>query len=279
MNAFYKRKQMKKYTIIPLLTAVTCSFACADEVSIPEEMEHSPKANPHHVSIGPDLFFGRASYQEKMNFQMDYPFLGQEQLPDMHIKSHSQFYTLRAGYDFSPDDAFYAGITALYGLGSANVSIDLLDVYQKMHIDQTVANAETRFGYTFHAAKPFRITPFLGLGAYRFTGDHPWIDFSLAWLYGAVGMRSSYSINSIANIGLNLKAMRSLYMKSRLGSWRETAGPREACTWGYEIGIPITFRLGEASSWDIQVEPYFLKLDTKGRENFFGSRLAIGYNF
>ena len=49
--------------------------------------------------------------------------------------------------------------------------------------------------------------------------------------------------------------------------------------WGGEIGVPLGWHIGTTKRWDIQLEPYFLKLDFSEVQNIYGTRLLFGYRF
>jgi hypothetical protein len=49
--------------------------------------------------------------------------------------------------------------------------------------------------------------------------------------------------------------------------------------WGAEIGVPLAWNIGFTDRWDIQIEPYFLKLDLSSVQNIYGTRCLLGYRF
>ena len=49
--------------------------------------------------------------------------------------------------------------------------------------------------------------------------------------------------------------------------------------WGYEIGLPARWNIDGDNKWSAEVEPYYLKLDTKAANNIYGGRLLMSYQF
>jgi hypothetical protein len=49
--------------------------------------------------------------------------------------------------------------------------------------------------------------------------------------------------------------------------------------WGGEIGLPLVWHVSSRQRWDIQLEPYFLKLNFSEIQNIYGTRLLFGYRF
>lgn len=252
------------------LAITAIALACSSCIHADESTELQEPKKPHRIYFGPDFFFGQASKYEG----------------EFNASKTSQHYTFRLGYDYLQADALYAGVNALYGPGRTAVKVkipseDDVFLYRRARVDGSAANVEGRLGYTAQASQAFRLTPFLGLGFYYFDVTESSVKESAQWLYGALGLRSDYAVNSLLDIGLNLKGMRNFSVRHqvRIKESGQSASFRikGVNSWGYEIGLPLTFHCN--SHWDIQAEPYFMNLNTKNSEKFFGGRLSLGYSF
>ena len=118
----------------------------------------------------------------------------------------------------------------------------------------------------------------LGIGGYAFGygSNHYHFDSGISYLTG--GFRSLYELSSDFNLGLNFKIFSSVYRDERFRFF-EIKEKNHHGQWGGEVGLPIIWRIGSTRRWEIQLEPYFFKLDFSELQNIYGTKLLFGYYF
>ena len=85
------------------------------------------------------------------------------------------------------------------------------------------------------------------------------------------------SLTSISHWqGAPAEIFRTLGIKQTATLKHETA-TNHTNDWGCSIGAPLTFRL--SPGWDMQLNPYFLRLLFSQTQNIYGSTLLFGYRF
>jgi hypothetical protein len=220
------------------------------------------KKNPNHIYFGPEIFA----------FDLDTHF------SDVRVHGTKFFLGLRLGYERLKPQAFYFGIDIMAAGGNHGFH----ESFKGYHIPQSgggmgFANLDLRFGYTFVIHR-WLATPYLNYGAYAFGSgchDHHF-DGGMTYLGG--GVRSRYEISQIFNIGLNAEIFASIYTDEKLRIFKLKRSNHRG-QWGGEIGLPLIWYVGSHKRWDIQLEPYFLKLDFAEVQNIYGLRLLFGYHF
>lgn len=263
---------MKNCTYILAVALLSCSSAYSDQTSEPTK---ETKPQYHRVYVGPDLFVEHAQTK------------GVSQGDRIDVSSNMVFGGLRAGYDYLKPQAFYFGMDGLVAIGSSCArnrstycsSYGPCQVNEKIKTTSLFTNLEQRYGYTFQSSIISKSTliPFVGIGWYYIRPD---IDnISLNWLYGAAGLRVTQQFYENFDVGFNVKAMYSFAGQGRLRVYSKTIKQHMRNTWGYEIGMPFTWHVGESKNWDLQFQPYLLKLDVNSISNIVGARLQAGYSF
>ena len=120
------------------------------------------------------------------------------------------------------------------------------------------------------------MTPFLGLGVYNiFPIDHYHKEgFREDLPYFMGGLRLRYTLCHIMDIGLNAKVLRTVNARQEFQFAGETAKTHQNF-WGGEIGVPLIWHIGCSQRWDLQLEPYFLRIS----DSVYGARTLFGYRF
>ena len=184
----------------------------------------------------------------------------------------------RVGYEYLKPDAFYFGMDIM-GAGGIH---GFHETFKGHHIPRNksstgFANLDLRFGYTLITDR-WLATPYLCYGAYAFGNGchHHHFDGGMVYLGG--GLRSRYEISRVFNIGLNAKIFSSIYTDEKLRFFKIKRTNHNGL-WGGELGLPLIWYVGSYKRWDIQLEPYFLKLDFSETQNIYGLRLLFGYHF
>jgi hypothetical protein len=49
--------------------------------------------------------------------------------------------------------------------------------------------------------------------------------------------------------------------------------------WGFETALPLRWLLGSSNRWDLEFEPYLLKLNLNSPQTIVGARFMLGYSF
>ena len=188
------------------------------------------------------------------------------------------FLGLKLGYEYLKPDAFYFGIDILAAGGNHGFH----ESFKRERIPQSngltgFANLELRLGYAI-ALSRWLSTPFLCMGGYSFSSGSHHHHFGESISYLGAGVRSRYEFSQSFNLGVTFKIFSAMYRDER---WRffELKQVTHDGLWGGEIGIPLIWRVGSKRRWDIQLEPYFLKLDFAEVQNIYGTRLLFGYRF
>ncbi len=195
---------------------------------------------------------------------------------DIHVFGNRWLGGLRLGYEYLAPHAFYAGIDLVSCVGSNFDSKQNGDEVLPHKGRVGFEDLEVRFGYTL-ASKNFMLTPFLGAGSYNL-GRIYYDGYDMTMLYAAGGIRAKYDVTPSLNIGLNAKA----FFGSAAKYFRFLNSDQlkdSYVSWGGEIGVPLDWSLGVSRSWDLEVEPYFLKLSLKEKQYGIGSRVLFGYHF
>lgn len=257
---------MKRVSVyFTLIAALMGSISYAD--ANPPEQNHElvEKNNPNHFYFGPEFI----CYQLNIHIQ------------DVKIYGTRYFSGFRIGYEYLKPKAFYVGVDLLGSSTETDFKASSKEHHLSWHrADRGFGELELRLGYTF-APTNWMVTPFLGLGTYDvFAIDHHnHQGFQEVLPYATGGARAIYAFNPVFNIGLNLKILRTIGAMQRFKSDSGEAKTHHNM-WGGEIAVPFIWHVGSPKKrWDIQLVPYFLKLDFSELQNIYGTRVLFGYHF
>jgi len=172
----------------------------------------------------------------------------------------------------------YFGIEGLYSGGCNTFKNRETDFKNNETIERTKSHTtwyqiEERMGYTFQSplARALLI-PFIGLGC---NGIHLKHEGSSDVSYAALGFRIEHQFTKAFFTGCYVKALYNFHKRqsvSGLGSFCD-----KSHDWGYEVEIPLRFQLDRSGTWDLQLQPYILKLSASEGTTGIGSRVVIGY--
>ncbi len=221
------------------------------------------KNHPHHVYLGPEGFL----------FDLN------THIQSVKVSGTKGFLGIRAGYEYLKPKAFYAGIDLLSAISNKSFHATSQGNHFQHSGNTGFGNVEIRLGYTF-ANQDVMLTPFLGIGAYAFGNNSHYFHFNESMVYYTAGMRSLLELSHSFNLGLNWKIFRTTDTEQKFKYLfaGQTIKPTDHNNmWGGEIGVPLIWHLGCAKRWDIQLEPYFLKLTFSEPQNIYGTRLLFGY--
>jgi hypothetical protein len=188
------------------------------------------------------------------------------------------FVGLRLGYEYLKPNSFYFGADLLSAIGNNGFH----DSFKHYHFRRPdcltgFSNVEFRFGRTFANEKRM-ITPFLGFGGYcfRYGSQHHYYEELMSYLTGGVKWRQD--ITPTFSTGLNAKIFASYQTTDKFRFWHIKRHNHHG-RWGGEIGVPLIWYLGPSKKWNIQFEPYFLKLTFAEVQNIYGTRLLFDCRF
>ena len=263
---------MKFSTSILSIALLTFQFICAEEQPSIQCCEDRNT----RIYAGPDIFWDY--------FDVEYSYEGEE----FFLKSNTFYGGVRIGYDLLKPEAFYFGGEGKFAIGRTEVQQRSLekDSFDRRHSQKfknspLLANLEQRFGYTFQSpiACKFSLAPFVGAGWYysrpQFNDD----TLSTNWFYAAIGLRGDQQFLENFDIGFHLKGIYTFAVKCKMRMWSKTIIASLKNTWGYEFSLPFTWHLDCAQKWDIQLQPYLLKLDVRSVSQILGARIEVGYVF
>lgn len=252
---------MKKIVIFLIFSTLLTSLKCYGDLGSQKADLPINKKCPNHIYLGPEAFAFNLTTHVK----------------DVKIDGTRYFLGLRLRYEYLKPKAFYAGVDFMPSWGNKDFKPTRLGYrfYGKGGIG--FGNFELRLGYTF-AQKSGMLTPFLGTGFYLFGNT----SSNELLAYVATGIRTLFEINRSFSVGANLK----IFLAPEAEQWFKyrynghmVRLKEERNIWGGEIGIPLVWYLGSSRRWEIQLEPYFLKLDFTEVQNIYGTRLLFGYRF
>jgi hypothetical protein len=255
---------MKKNLASLIALIVFVSTAYGDE-SIAQGSPTNERC-PHHLYFGPEVFW----------FDLD------THIDKINVDGVKCFGGLRLRYEYLKPHAFYAGIDLFSAVSNKSFHAKLGKFHFPINNNITgFGNFEIRMGYTI-APNRWLVTPFLGIGAYSVRNGGHSFHFHESMVYYACGVRSLFEWSRVFSLGLNGKlffeddvrqTFKYIYDGHKIS--------KKDCdnTWGGELGIPLVWFVGSAKRWNIQLEPYFLKLDFSEIQNIYGTRLLFGYSF
>ncbi len=244
---------------------------------------------PNRLSIGPDIFY--RDFHEK--------------LPSpLKSDEYGPFYGLVAGYEYKRSRQLYAGLDVAYSFANAvydgsitNFSNGSWEVFPKRGRSRNqILNVEARLGYTFVAKDLFalQLSPYFGAGYARWARKPDYKEI-YTWEYLAVGLLTTYDVNRIFNLGLNLKVMRMVNAMMKIDGSDLKASLSLGNRMQYGLELPMVFSLDKQKIWDIRFIPYYYQknigqsspktvdgqriVEPSSRTFLVGSRLEISASF
>lgn len=222
------------------ITAILTSIAYAQE------------ALDHRLFVGTDIFWDHTDAKAEIK-GVKYKY-----------KANSPMFGIRVGYDYLKSDCAYFGVYAMSSVGHQSSHEDVkTPFFPPSHAKQsgyrTLSNVEGRIGYNFKSPLFARtlVTPFIGGGGF-FNKLHDKHSFN--WGYATLGLRLNFGFTENFDMGANLKVMNAFND-----------------VWGFEGALPLTWQFSHR--WDFQIEPYYLRLDSKWPSQILGARFLFGYRF
>ncbi len=236
------------------LSAITTAFTSEDRSPVQQNL----LVRPNRIYFGPEF----------LSFQVN------THVHDIDVDGDRFFWGLRFGYEYLKPQAFYAGAEILATNADHNFSISNETLVYNGKGGAGFGNIQARFGYTFSRTSCL-MTPYLGLGVYSLS-KHGHNGFKEALGYLSGGLRTQFECTSACLVALNAEIFRTLGVKKSATLEHEKVTDHTN-GWGCSIGTPLTFRL--SPGWDMQLNPYFLRLLFSETQNIFGTTLLFGYRF
>ena len=255
-----------KTTSLTLLTTAMLSFTslvsadAAPECAV--EMKKCETVNDSRVYAGPEFMWSHSPY-------------------GFDLENNVYYGGLRFGHEYLKPDAFYSNTDIVALMGTTHSTAQNKTEKTKLW-DRTRetfkgerghlwTQVEQRLGYTFASS----LVPSCTVSVYGAPGFHyEHINGGHAyWYYAAAGMKAVQQFTDSFHLGADVKVMYAF------GAQGKNAIFPDKQFWGYEVGIPLEWKLGKEKAFDVQVKPYVLKLNTNSSETILGARLELGYNF
>jgi hypothetical protein len=256
--------------MLSLTSLVTADAAPECEV----EIKQCETANDSRVYVAPEFMWSHFNNS-----------LGNEPC-DFSLKQNVYYGGLRFGYEYLKPQAFYANTDIVALLGTTHSTAENKDEDKtlwkrtreafKGERGRLWTNAEQRLGYTFASS----LVPSCTVSVYGAPGFHyEHVNGKHAyWYYAATGLKAVQQFTDSFHLGADVKVMYAFGAKDKENmALATTLGKKQF--WGYEVGVPFEWKLGQEKAFDVQVKPYLLKLNTNSQETILGARLELGYNF
>ncbi len=264
---------MKTTSLTLLTTAMLSLTSLVSADAAPEcevEMKKCETVNDNRVYAGPEFMWSH--------------FPGNKLETDVGSWNPNTYYGgLRFGHEYLKPQAFYSNtdIVALMG----TTWLERKDEKEKSAWKRTReafkgdrghlwTNIEQRLGYTFASS----LAPSCTVSVYGAPGFHYEHDNGkhAYWYYAATGMKAVQQFTDSFHLGADVKVMYAFGVKDA-NNIATDFGRKHF--WGYEVGVPFQWKVGESKAFDIQLKPYLLKLDVNSAETILGARVELGYNF
>jgi len=136
-------------------------------------------------------------------------------------------------------------------------------------------NGEARIGFNFDLFPENNLIAYLGGGVskFHFTDINTYLQ---DWIYLVGGMRASHRFGPMFEMGLELRATRSIKEWVKI---HDVIIKGDGEDWGMEMSVPFVWHLGENKEWEIQAEPFYKQMPKIASNDFVGTRLTLGYRF
>lgn len=254
MDKLMKNKLSLLMFVFFLVASTTLGFTSNHQVSLNQRL----LAKPNRVYFGPEF----------LSFQID------THVRDVHVDGNTWFWGLRFGYEYLKPKALYAAAEIL--ATNAHRDFRMSDDFWKYNGKgcASFGSLQTRFGYNF-SSNHYLMTPYLGLGTYYLSkhGHYGFLE-SIGCL--SAGLRTQFACSSRCVIALNTEFFRTLGVKQS-ATIKDQKATRHTNGFGCNVATPLTIRL--STGWDMQLNPYYLRLLFAENQNIYGINLLFGYRF
>ena len=253
--------------MLSLTTLVSADAASGCEV----EMKQCQPTNYNRVYAGPEFMWSHFPGDKFDGINFSY-------------NPNTYYGGLRFGHEYLKPQDFYSNtdVVALMGTTHWTDNKEKKSAWKrtseafKGERGHLWTNIEQRLGYTFASS----LVPSCTLSPYVAPGFHyEHVNGSHAyWYYAAAGLKAVQQFTDSFHLGCDLKVMYAFGAHDKNALAFETTLDQKQF-WGYEVGLPLQWKLGETKAFDVQVKPYVLKLNVNSPQTYLGARVELGYNF
>jgi hypothetical protein len=254
------------FALIPAISIFGDEIVSESPPSVQQEDHHYRR-----VSAGFDMFWLQFSYKNT----------GQDsnmKSYHYHGKSRDSFEGLRFTSELLKPNSFYTGINFLVAVGDNHSKeyVNHKKVSDNSMSTNSWVNLDTAFGYNFQPSFSPRtlFSVFVGPGFHWERAFH----HNARWGYAMTGFKLSQGLTESLSFGVDFKTMYSFGTKD---PHEVTRGERKWVKhfWGFEMGTPVTWHIGEMRKFDLQFKPYMLKWNMNSMATALGFTAALGYSF
>ncbi len=230
----------------------------------------------HKIYLKPDFFWGLPTSDQLYD---------EESESYISKKISRPFYKgIDLSYEWEKPNSLYFSAQWTNSIASVKKTLtSSLGETRSYDLEQSFSNIEARVGRSFQQeGTSLAMVPYVALGRYGGSDtcfvEGERYEENVDVLYAALGNKLMFHFGKIFDIGVNLKLMRPVYVHLEDPFMEASLKINEIIALGYEAAAPIVCHLADGA-WEIQLEPYLLKLNTNDANRFVGGRLAIGHCF
>lgn len=166
--------------------------------------------------------------------------------PHFLKKAGTSYSGFSANYERLMPEGFYLGVDSAYVQNG----------------DLKHRKAETRLGFTTASTNGVYYTPFIGFGHLHHENSTEELDYG----YQALGTLLNFASTNFFQVGASAKVMAFQSFKNKT----------DENFYGWEVALPVKLF---PETFDIEIQPYFTKLNALAKETHKGIKCSVGYVF
>jgi hypothetical protein len=250
-------RKFKLFSVIIGMLFCLSAFADGEIATIPNI------ENPHHISIGYDVF----KYDVKTMIK-----------DKVSVDDSLVFAGLTAEYEYVKDNNWYSKLTFSYFLTDSlfkSKSIDNIVVYKYKDYSQLL-NLEDSIGYRFNI-NSYNVTPYGGIGIYSLDSFVNNEGFKETLPYAYVGGMGTYSFTKNFEIGVDLRLFHTFCAEKSIDGFFSYS--EDANELGCDVSMLLKWNFGTTTQWSLSFKPFFTKFNFDEKNQMFGGKVYLGHSF
>ncbi len=220
-----------------------------------------------------------------------FTFSGVEKDADITTEQKGLYCGVRAEAEYAQKDGVYCALVGVLAPGAQTAyhTFRTADVRKEIQTNMKFSTylwqVEGRIGRHYKYGENASIVPFLAVGAYHVGSElrmksviadkESSSELKMDWGYVAAGASGSYPFSDMLDVGFGFKLIRHLYSTQEEILNGDSTESKLHARWGYEVMVPVKATLGKGSQWNVQAEPFLLKIDTTRAATVMGARVSV----